>query len=81
VVADGIVYTVGLNGGVAAYGLMNGQRFWKTPINSSQMPWVAGYQLFVLTDKGELACLNRRTARSTRRPRTLCSSCWRGSTT
>ncbi|HEX2859616.1 MAG TPA: PQQ-binding-like beta-propeller repeat protein [Alphaproteobacteria bacterium] len=60
VVADGIVYTVGLNGGVAAYGLMNGQRFWKTPINSSQMPWVAGYQLFVLTDKGELACLNRK---------------------
>lgn len=60
VVADGIVYTVGLNGGVVAYGLMNGQRFWKTPINSSQMPWVAGYQLFVLTDKGELACLNRK---------------------
>jgi outer membrane protein assembly factor BamB len=60
VIADGIVYAVGVNGGVVAYGLMNGQRYWKTPINSSQMPWVAGMQMFVLTDKGELACLNRK---------------------
>jgi outer membrane protein assembly factor BamB len=60
VVADGILYAAGLNGGLAAYGLMNGQRFWKADINTSQTPWVAGYQIFVLTDHGELACLNRK---------------------
>ncbi|MFZ2587574.1 MAG: PQQ-binding-like beta-propeller repeat protein [Alphaproteobacteria bacterium] len=60
VVADGFVYAVGMNGGLSAYALTNGQRFWKVNIQTSQMPWVAGYQMFVVTDKGEMVALNRK---------------------
>lgn len=60
VVADGLVYAVGMNGGLAAYALTNGQRFWKADVQTSQMPWVAGYQLFIVTDKGAMAALNRK---------------------
>lgn len=60
VVADGFIYAVGMSGGLSAYALTNGQRFWKANIQTSQMPWVAGFQLFVVTDKGEMVALNRR---------------------
>ena len=60
VIADGIVYAGGLGGGLSAYGLAGGQRFWKTDITTSQPFVVASSALFVLTDKGELAALNRR---------------------
>ena len=60
VIADGLVYVVGLNGGLSAYGLANGQRFWRADILTSQMPIVAGMQIFALTEKGELVALNRR---------------------
>lgn len=60
VVADGLIYAAGLSGGLSAYALTNGQRFWKADVQTSQMPWVAGYQLFVVTEKGEMAALNRR---------------------
>lgn len=60
VVADGLIYAAGLSGGLSAYALTNGQRFWKSEVQTSQMPWVAGYQVFVVTEKGEMAALNRR---------------------
>lgn len=60
VLADGLVYAVGLNGGLSAYGITNGQRFWKADILTGQMPIVAGAQMFVLTDKGEVLALNRK---------------------
>ncbi|MCP5405458.1 MAG: PQQ-binding-like beta-propeller repeat protein [Pseudomonadaceae bacterium] len=60
VVADGLIYAAGLNGGLSAYALTNGQRFWKADVQTSQMPWVAGYQIFVVTEKGEMAAINRR---------------------
>lgn len=60
VIADGLLYVVGLNGGLSAYGLANGQRFWRADILTSQMPIVAGLQIFALTEKGELVALNRR---------------------
>lgn len=60
VIADGLLYAVGLNGGLSAYGIATGQRFWKADITTSQLPLVAGTQIFVLTDKGELASLNRK---------------------
>jgi outer membrane protein assembly factor BamB len=60
VVADGIVYVVGMSGGLAAYDLTNGRRFWKLDVQTSQMPWVAGYQLFLVTDKGMMAAVNRK---------------------
>ncbi len=59
VVADGIIYAVGLNGGLSAYGLVDGQRYWRTNLTTSQLPLVAGAHVFVLTDSGELAALNR----------------------
>lgn len=60
VIADGLVYVVGLNGGLSAYGLANGQRFWRVDVLTSQMPIVAGMQMFALTEKGEMVALNRR---------------------
>ncbi len=60
VIADGLVYVVGLNGGLSAYGLANGQRFWRVDVLTSQMPIVAGMHLFVLTEKGEMVAVNRR---------------------
>jgi outer membrane protein assembly factor BamB len=59
VVADGLVYAMGLNGGLSAYVLATGQRVWKADVLGSQMPLVAGAQMFALTDAGELVCLNR----------------------
>lgn len=60
VIADGLLYVVGVNGGLSAYAIATGQRFWKADITTSQLPVVAGTQIFVLTDKGELASLNRK---------------------
>lgn len=60
VIADGLVYAAGMNGGLAAYALTNGQRFWKADVRTTQMPLVAGYQMFVVTDKGAMAALNRK---------------------
>lgn len=60
VIADGLLYVVGLNGGLSAYGLANGQRFWRIDILTSQMPIIAGMQIFILTEKGEMVGLNRR---------------------
>lgn len=60
VIADGLVYVVGLNGGLSAYGLANGQRFWRIDVLTSQMPIVAGMQMFALTEKGEMVAVNRR---------------------
>ncbi len=60
VIADGLVYVVGLNGGLSAYGLANGQRFWRIDVLTSQMPIVAGMQMFALTEKGEMLAINRR---------------------
>lgn len=59
VVADGVIYAVGLNGGLSAYGLVDGQRYWRSDLTTSQLPIVAGAHIFVLTDEGELAVLNR----------------------
>lgn len=60
VMADGLVYVVGLNGGLSAYGVANGQRFWRADILTSQMPIVAGMHIFALTEKGEMVGVNRR---------------------
>lgn len=59
VIADGLLYAVGLNGGLSAYALTTGQRFWKADIVTSQLPIVVGYQIFILTDNGELVGMNR----------------------
>ncbi len=59
VIADGIIYAVGLNGGLSAYGLVDGQRYWRTDLTTSQLPVVAGAHIFVLNDNGELVALNR----------------------
>jgi outer membrane protein assembly factor BamB len=60
VIADGLLYTVGLNGGLSAYGIANGQRYWKADVVTSQMPIVAGMQIYVLTEKGDMMALNRK---------------------
>lgn len=60
VIADGLLYVTGLNGGLSAYGLADGQRYWKVDILTSQMPIVAGMQIFALTEKGEMVGLNRK---------------------
>lgn len=59
VVADGIIYAVNINGRLSAYEVATGRRFWTRDLGTTQTPWVVGTALYVLTDEGELAALNR----------------------
>lgn len=60
VMADGIAYAVNVNGRLTAFHLQSGNRLWNVNLSASQMPWVAGFGVFVVTDSGELVALNRR---------------------
>lgn len=60
VLADGIAYAVNVNGRLTAFHLQTGQRLWNVNLSAAQMPWVAGFGVFVVTDNGELVALNRK---------------------
>ncbi len=59
VVKDGVAYVAVASQGLVALDIRTGQRLWSVPAASSQMPWVAGNVVFILTDKGQLAAVNR----------------------
>ncbi len=63
VIAGGIVYTVSLNGILAANDLTSGLRIWEQPIASHSMPWVSGDFLFIVTTSRQLVCIYRRDGR------------------
>ncbi len=57
------VVVAGNGGEIAALELRRGERLWDAPIGSRGTPWVAGEFVFVVSDRGELACLLRQGGR------------------
>jgi outer membrane protein assembly factor BamB len=59
VIQDDEVYVVGYGGQMAAIQLRRGVRSWDLDLGSTQAPWLAGDFIYVLTSRGEIACLVR----------------------
>ncbi len=55
-----MVFAVGYNAPLAAIDIRTGVKLWQKEIASSSLPWVAGNFLFVLTNEGDLAALNKK---------------------
>ena len=58
VIADGTVYAIAHSGHMAAFDLRDGHRLWECDISGTQMPWVAGNSVFVLSDSSTLAAVS-----------------------
>lgn len=56
IIGDRVV-VAGNSGEMAAFDLARGARLWDQRLSTQQTPWAAGEFLFVVTDRGELACL------------------------
>jgi outer membrane protein assembly factor BamB len=63
VIDRGRVYAVSHSGRMAAIDLRSGTRVWEQEIGGTDMPWVAGDYIYVLSNDAELACLTRRDGR------------------
>jgi len=57
VIDRGLVFAVGNSGRMNANDLRRGLRFWEINVSSTEMPWVAGDHIFVVTTDAELLCL------------------------
>ncbi len=51
VIADGVVYAVGLGGLLLAIDLRSGRRLWEREAAGQNTPWVAGEWMFVVTHR------------------------------
>ena len=58
-----IVVVAGISGEMVALDVSRGERIWSTNVTSTQMPWVAGEVVYLLTERNELVCLLRNTGR------------------
>lgn len=56
-----IVLVAGISGEMVALDVARGVRIWATNVTSTQMPWVAGEVVYLLTERNELVCLLRNT--------------------
>ncbi|MBQ8677806.1 MAG: PQQ-binding-like beta-propeller repeat protein [Alphaproteobacteria bacterium] len=63
VIDNGIAYIAGYNGPLTAIDIRTGVKLWIKDIAVSSQPWVAGQFLFVLTNDGDLAALERTTGK------------------
>ena len=63
VVYDGNVYLISHSGRMVAVNLRSGIRLWEQNIGSSDMPWVAGEFIYVVTTESEVICMTRREGR------------------
>jgi outer membrane protein assembly factor BamB len=63
VIDRGRVYAVSHSGRMAAVDLRTGNRVWEQDIGGTDMPWVAGDYIYVLSNDAELVCLTRRDGR------------------
>ncbi|GAB6054043.1 PQQ-like beta-propeller repeat protein [Magnetospira thiophila] len=54
------VFAINHGGLLVAVDLRTGQRVWEEEIAGSDMPWVAGDYIYVLTNDSELLCLSRK---------------------
>ncbi len=57
------VLVAGNGGEMAAIDLQRGDRVWDLSITSLQTPWVVGEFIYVITERGEIACLLRQGGR------------------
>lgn len=60
VIDRGRVIAISNSGRQVAIDLRSGNRIWERPIGGVNQPWVAGSFIYVLSSKGELVCLTRR---------------------
>lgn len=60
VIDRGVVYAVSHGGRMIATSASSGARVWTRNIASTQMPWVAGENIFVVDVTGQLVALSRR---------------------
>ena len=58
-IVENNIYAVAQNGRFISYNLLNGSLNWELEISSSQMPWVAGDSLFIISDDANLICIRR----------------------
>jgi outer membrane protein assembly factor BamB len=63
VVDRGVAVALSHSGRMAAIDLRSGNRIWDRDIGGTEMPWVAGDFIFVLTNDSQLICLTRRDGR------------------
>lgn len=59
VIDRGRVYAVSHSGRMAAIDLRTGSRVWEQEIGGTDMPWVAGDYIYVLSNDAEVVCLTR----------------------
>jgi outer membrane protein assembly factor BamB len=58
-IANNVVYAIGMGGLMLALDLRSGRRLWERDIGSLNTPWLAGDWIFVITLNQTLVCLNR----------------------
>ena len=63
VIDDGRVYAISAGGILAAFDVRSGQRLWDRDIGGLQSPWIAGQQLYQMTNDGQLVCVSVGTGR------------------
>jgi len=63
VIDRGLVIAISHSGRMAAIDLRSGNRIWDRDIGGTEMPWVAGDFVYVLTNDNQLVCLTRRDGR------------------
>ena len=61
VIADGIVYSVGVSGRMLAVRLSDGNRLWSADVASAYMPVVSGNAIFAVTIDGRVVAVNKAT--------------------
>ena len=63
VIAQGRVYAISAGGILAAFDIRTGQRLWDRDIGGLHSPWIAGRQLYQLTNDGQLICVSAESGR------------------
>ncbi|TAL30322.1 MAG: hypothetical protein EPN97_12940 [Alphaproteobacteria bacterium] len=59
VIDQGVVYAISFSGRMVALDEVSGNRVWQREIGSSEMPWAAGENIFVVTTEQQLTALTR----------------------
>ena len=63
VIDQGRVYAISAGGILAAFDIRTGQRLWDRDIGGLHSPWVAGRQLYQLTNDGQFICVSAESGR------------------
>jgi outer membrane protein assembly factor BamB len=58
-ISDKTFFVIAQNGRLASYDLINNKMIWEQKISGSQIVWIAGSSIFVISDNAELICLRK----------------------